>query len=73
MISDYPLLRKMRLYLADQERAFRAASLAESSRATTAELRALYTRHVDPPASQTPVRDADRDLSVSTAVRLPAS
>ena len=65
-------LRKMRLFLAEQDRALRAASLAESSRATTPELRAMYTRHIGP-ASPTPVRIADRDLSVSTVVQQPAS
>ena len=65
-------LRKMRLFLAEHDRALRAASLAESSRAATPELRALYPRHIGP-ASPTPVRIADRDLTVSTVARLPAS
>ena len=73
MNSTYPLLRQMRLFLADQERALRAASLAEASRTTAPALRALYTRHVDPPAIPAPVRANDTGLTVSTAVQMPAS
>jgi hypothetical protein len=73
MNSSYPLLRQMRLFLADQERALRAASLAQASRSAAPELRALYTRHVDPPEPPTRARAGETGLTVSTAVQLPAS
>ena len=72
MNSPNSLLRTMRRVLADQERALRAASLAESSRATAPELRAMYTRHVDPPESPPAARVDDHDLIVSTGARLTA-
>ena len=68
-----PLLRTMRRLLADQERALRATSLAESSRTTAPELRALYTRHIDPPEAPPVQRVDDRSISVSPGVRLKAS
>ena len=73
MNSTDTLFRQMRRFLADQERALRAAALAESSRSATPELRALYTRHVDPPEDAAPARADDRPISVSTGVPLQAS
>ena len=73
MSSPNSLLRTMRRLLADQERALRAASLAESSRSTAPELRARYTRHVDLPENPPAERPDDRAIPVSTGVRLTAS
>jgi hypothetical protein len=73
MSPTLPLLRNLRRLLADQERALRAASLAESSRTHAPELRAMYTRHVDPPETVPPTRLEDPPVTVSPVVQLKAS
>ena len=73
MNSAYPLFRRMRSFLADQERALRATALAQSSRCATPEIRALYTGHANEPASPAPLRNVDAPVIVSPAAPLRAS
>ena len=65
MAFTHPLIRRVRGVLADQERALRATSLAESSHLATGEIRSLYMANADAMETAAPARATEPTLSVS--------
>ena len=65
MAFTHPLIRRVRGVLADQERALRATSLAESSHLATGEIRSLYMANAEQAEPATPAGATDAALTVS--------